>query len=537
MKKILSILSIILILFLTFSAVQATDNETIVKDKTFEAIQTTIDNANENDTILLEGTYSGSGNPIVIDKPVTIKSAGDDVKLDANSKSQVFQIHADNVILNNLGIVNGVFKDTSGITYGGAINANGNNLNILNCNFTSSSARYGGAVYCSGNGVSIVNCQFSKNSAEYSGGAFELDGDYSYIDNCIFTDNVAYHVGGDVALVGNNGILTNCQFNSINDRSKASQFGGAVVWMGKNGKLSKSVFNGYLAKKYGSAVYWKGDNGSFTYSILNTTHPYWGNPDYADNNYWGLNLKSEQDFIGSELIYYGDSYGAPKSWVNIEYFTNSINFTSNNGDALKEAMPNYKLNSTVEITNNSYIIKKATALTSSNLVTYSLYDGKSLTVVLKSGSSKLASKTVQINLNGKTYTDKTNNQGIVKFKISLKTPKTYTAAISFKGDELYKATSKKVKITVKKQKPTITIKKASKNLVQVVLKGQFKNVVAKKTLKLTINKKTYSVKTNSKGIASFKINLKTKKTYNYSVKFAGDSYYSSVLKKASLKVK
>ena len=198
MKKILSILSIILILFLTFSAVQATDNETIVKDKTFEAIQTTIDNANENDTILLEGTYSGSGNPIVIDKPVTIKSAGDDVKLDANSKSQVFQIHADNVILNNLGIVNGVFKDTSGITYGGAINANGNNLNILNCNFTSSSARYGGAVYCSGNGVSIVNCQFSKNSAEYSGGAFELDGDYSYIDNCIFTDNVAYHVGGDV---------------------------------------------------------------------------------------------------------------------------------------------------------------------------------------------------------------------------------------------------------------------------------------------------------------------------------------------------
>ena len=73
--------------------------------------------------------------------------------------------------------------------------------------------------------------------------------------------------------------------------------------------------------------------------------------------------------------------------------------------------------------------------------------------------------------------------------------------------------------------------------MQVVLKGQFKNVVAKKTLKLTINNKTYSVKTNSKGIASFKINLKTKKTYNYSVKFAGDSYYSSALKKASLKVK
>lgn len=37
----------------------------------------------------------------------------------------------------------------------------------------------------------------------------------------------------------------------------------------------------------------------------------------------------------------------------------------------------------------------------------------------------------------------------------------------------------------------------------------------KKTLKLTINKKTYKSKTNSKGIATFKLNLKTKKTYNY----------------------
>lgn len=61
--------------------------------------------------------------------------------------------------------------------------------------------------------------------------------------------------------------------------------------------------------------------------------------------------------------------------------------------------------------------------------------------------------------------------------------------------------------------------------------------MAKKTLKLTINKKTYKVKTNSKGVVTFKINLKVKKTYKYSVKFTGNNYYNSVLKKASLKVK
>ena len=537
MKKIFSLISIILVLFLTFSAVQAADNDTVVNDKTFEAIQTAIDSANENDTILLEGSYSGSGNPIVINKSVTVKSSGSDARLNANLKSQIFKIEADNVVLDNLAIFNGVSNAASGITYGGAINAEGNNLAILNCNFTSSSARYGGAVYCSGENVSIENCIFSKNTAEYSGGAFELDGDNNYVNNCIFNQNAGYHVGGDVAWVGNNGILTNCQFKSISDRTKASQFGGSVVWMGKNGKLSKSVFSGYYAKNYGSAVYWRGDNGNLTYSILIAENPYWGNPNYANYNYWGLNLNSSQDFIAGELICYNNSYSSPQSWVNIEYFSSSINFTSNNGDVLGESMPNYKLNSTVEIVNNSYIIKKSATLTGSNLVTYSLYDGKYLSVVLKSGNSKLASKTVQLTVNGKTYTKTTDAQGLVKFKISLKTPKSYSASIKFKGDKYYKSASKNVKITVKKQKPTITVKKASKKLVRVVLNDQFKKPLSKKTLKLTVNKKTYKVKTNSKGVAVFKINLKTKKTYKYTVKFAGNTYYSSVLKKASLKVK
>ncbi|MEE0901949.1 MAG: Ig-like domain-containing protein [Methanobrevibacter sp.] len=537
MKRILSVISIILILFLTFSAVQAADNETAVNDKTFEAIQAAIDNANDNDTIILEGIYSGSGNPIVINKSVIIKASGSDVKLDAGSKSQVFQIQSDNVVLENLAIVNGVSTAASGIAYGGAVNAEGNNLCILKCNFTSSSARYGGALYCSGNNVSILNCQFSKNTVEYSGGAFELDGDDCHVEGCIFTGNVAYHVGGDVAWVGNSGTLLNCQFNSISDKTKASQFGGAVVWMGKNGKMSKSVFKGYYAKKYGSAVYWRGDNGSFTYSIMNTTNPYWGNPDYAGNNYWGVNSNSADDFISHELIYFNDSYQSPQIWVNLEYFTDSINFTSNDGNALNDSMPNYMLSSGVEMINNSYIIKKATSFTCSNLVTYSLYDGKYLSIVLKSGSSKLASKSIQIKVNGKTYTRTTNAQGLVKFKISLKTPKTYTVTVKFNGDKYYKAASKSVKVTVKKQKPTITVKKASKKLVRVVLKDQFKKVMAKKTLKLTINKKTYRVKTNSKGVATFKISLKAKKTYRYSVKYAGSSYYSSVLKKASLKVK
>ena len=543
MKRILSVISIILILFLTFSAVQAADNETAVNEKTFEAIQTAIDNSSQSSIIYLEGTYLGSGNAITIEKPVTIEGKYSAV-LDAKSGSQIFKIHADGVTLKNLNIINGVVDTPSGINYGGAINAEGNNLKIIDCNFSKSSARYGGAIYSLGENVSIINCRFSQNTAEYSGGAFELDGANNYVDNCIFTNNVGYHVGGDVAWVGINGVLKNSVFNSISDTSKASQFGGAVVWMASNGTLMKSVFNGYHAKKYGSAIYWRGDNGTVSYSIFNTTTPYWGNPDYATDNYWGLNINSSDEFTQNQLIFWNGNYTSADRWVNIIEQENYVNFTSNEQIPLGDYLPDYKLNSTVTIVNNTFRYPIETKIIASNLITYSLYEGKTLKITLKdSGNNAVASKTIKIKLNGVTYTRKTNSQGIVSLKVNLKTPKTYTASVVFEGDKGYKAISKNVKVTVKKQKPTLTQKtkvlklKTKNKIIKVLLKDQFKKVMSKKTVKLTINKKTYTAKTNSKGIVSFKVTLKAKKTYKCTVKFGGNSYYNSISKKISVKVK
>ena len=55
---------------------------------------------------------------------------------------------------------------------------------------------------------------------------------------------------------------------------------------------------------------------------------------------------------------------------------------------------------------------------------------------------------------------------------------------------------------------------------------------------LKVNKKTFSAKTNSKGVATFKItNLKKKGKFTAVIKFAGSKYYNKLSKKATITVK
>lgn len=541
MKKSLILISIISLMFLSISAVAA-DNTTVVSNKTFEAIQSAVDEANESRVIQLEGTYQGSGSPITISKAVTIEAVGNGAELDAKLTSQIFKITADNVVLKNLAFVGGNPNNPSGINYGGAINNEADNLKVIGCNFTKNTARYGGAIYSTGANVSITCCGFASNTVDYSGAAIELDGDDNLVSDCTFTYNVGGHAGGDVAWIGANGILENSRFVSHGVASKATQFGGAVVWMGPNGRISTSTFDSYKSKKYGSAVYWKGTNGTLEYNIFsNIENTYWGNPDYAKNNYWGFNINSTDEFASSKLVFFNGDYVSAPKWVNIDVTEYYINFTSNDGSKLDGVLPNYMYDSGVEIINNTYKIKRQTSISCSNLITYCLYEGKSLKVILSSNGVKLPSKFVYVNINGKTLSAKTNAQGVAYVKISLKNSGTYYTSLSFKGDGDYKASLKKVKVTVKKQKPALTIQTktltAKSKTVKVVLKNQFKKAIAKTAVKITVNKKTYSAKTNSKGVATFKVNLKVKKTYKVTAKFSGNKYYNKVSKTGSIKLK
>ncbi len=77
---------------------------------------------------------------------------------------------------------------------------------------------------------------------------------------------------------------------------------------------------------------------------------------------------------------------------------------------------------------------------------------KKYTITLKTKAGKAVKKvTVTLKIKGKTYKAKTNAKGKATFKIKKLTKKgKHTAVIKFKGNKNFKASSKKVKITIKK---------------------------------------------------------------------------------------
>ncbi|WP_458404662.1 Ig-like domain repeat protein [Methanobrevibacter sp.] len=76
---------------------------------------------------------------------------------------------------------------------------------------------------------------------------------------------------------------------------------------------------------------------------------------------------------------------------------------------------------------------------------------KKYTITLKAGKKPIKKVKVTLKIKGKTYKAKTNAKGKATFKIKKLTKKgKHIAVIKFKGNKLYKATTKKVKITIKK---------------------------------------------------------------------------------------
>lgn len=511
-----------------------------VSEKTFESIQDTIDNSAQSDTILLEGSYVGSGKAININKSLTLKGL-DNARLNANSKSQIFTIKADNVVLENIEFFNGYNYDG-----GGAVYSEGNNIKIINCKFTSNYVKlYGGSILSKGDNVSIINCQFTKNTAESSGGAIELDGDNNYVDNCIFTENTGGHVGGAISWVGDNGTVKNSKFINSLDQRYPSQFGGAIVWIGSNGLVESSIFDENVAKKSGAAIYWRGTNGILKNSIFtNNTSAndtaYCGNPENVGNNYWGVNMGSKEEFLGYKFIYYNETFQTPQNWINLIVNSNEAAFKSNNGETLKESLPDYEITVNginIIISNNQYIFTKGTEIVASNKIVYN--NVESFKIALKDeNNQKVSNKNLLIKINGVEYNAKTDKNGVAGIKLKTLKPKTYNVKITFKGDVNYLKSTKTVKLTVKKQKTSMKVKtNAKKKTIKITLKNQFKKALSKKTVKLTINKKTYKLKTNKKGVVTFKPKLKNNQKYKFTAKYAGDAYHIKNAKSGFLKLK
>ena len=101
------------------------------------------------------------------------------------------------------------------------------------------------------------------------------------------------------------------------------------------------------------------------------------------------------------------------------------------------------------------VTKKATSITATDKTFKATAKTKTVTVTLSTvknpynGKTYLKSgKTLTLKVNGQTYTAKTNTKGQATFNIKLTKKGTYNAAISFAGDNTYRASSKTVKIKI-----------------------------------------------------------------------------------------
>ena len=121
-------------------------------------------------------------------------------------------------------------------------------------------------------------------------------------------------------------------------------------------------------------------------------------------------------------------------------YTLKMNFTGDKNYVGSDATTTVKIN------------KEASKLTAAKKTYKAKVKTKKYTVTLKDSKGKAIKKAkVTLKVKGKTYKATTNAKGKATFKIkNLKKKGTYSAAVKFAGNNLYKGASKKVKITVKK---------------------------------------------------------------------------------------
>ena len=165
-----------------------------------------------------------------------------------------------------------------------------------------------------------------------------------------------------------------------------------------------------------------------------------------------------------------------------------------------------------------------------------------LKITLKNIDGKaLSNKTVTVSVGKKTYKLTTDENGSAKLKFTTKV-RTVNCTIKFKETNTYFGASNSSKVIITKmptviKAPKITFNSTAYGKLKINLTDKFGKALSKKVLTVTIPslKKSYKVKTNANGIATFKFN--GPKTYNVTVKYAGNKNYAAKSVKTQLVVK
>ena len=384
--------------------------------------------------------------------------------------------------------VNCIFKNNHALLYGGAI---WGSHTVINCTFINNSAKYGGALSGS---LKVENSTFINNSANV-GAAIVIGTKNVTFKNCTFDKNVGTDVKGDIVRMG----------------SVFSLYPNIKTTYNSSAKFSIKFIYNYDPNDYnddGTPL----NSGQISFSVGNikrTVNIVNGAATFSLN---GLN-PGTYDVVWTR----SDS---------VEYFDYPTYFEGSSGYLsikINKGTPKFVVSSITTVYNG----------------------GKYLVATLKdSRNNILKNAKVTIKFNGKTYSRSTDSKGQVKLTTNGLAPKTYTAAFAYANNAYYNKASKSVKVVVKKATPKLTAKAKTFKVgvkvkkYSVTLKDNKNKVMKNTKITLKVNGKSFAVKTNSKGVATFKItNLKKKGSFKATITYAGNKLYNKVSKTAKIIVK
>ncbi|MBE6502195.1 MAG: hypothetical protein E7Z79_07105 [Methanobrevibacter thaueri] len=456
-----------------------------ITQSTFTDITNLISNAHAGDTINLEGTYYGNGSIITVNKELTISGDGETI-LDAKNLSGILSISANNVKISNIRFINGKINAN-----GGAINWIGKNGTISNCTFINCSAENGGSVYWNGENGMINKSTFDHSTATSNGGAIYWNANNGEIANSIFTNSYA-------------------------------QNGGAVyVPENRNVEIKSSIFDNNIAEEESGAVYGGtiDEDCTFknnTYTPLNTTTIISINETavYAGNDIsiTTIVLSQKGGLVNTGTV---EIYINSKLMATIPANTAYIYKTGDVGTYQVLAKfiddSSYKdSSSTAEFTVIPVDIPEEIETSTAGIFTLEFPDD--------------AEGTLTVFIDGTKYKVYDIIGGILKIDLSDKKGK-YNITFEYSGDKNYPAFKKDANITVETN-PSITASNAkvlySAGTTYKITVYKNKGITAN-SVNVVIkqnNKKFKTIKTNSKGIASFKI-TQTPGTYKLKITSLG----------------
>ena len=301
------------------------ESDEIISEKsvgTFLELQVNISTAASGSTLTLTNNYECEDDfdpeGIIIDRSITIDGNG--FIIDAQGKSRIFKVTADNVTLKNINFINGnsimggsVYFDKSGTVEncnfinntatenGGAIFATNNTI-ILNSVFDNNNAnKSGGAVYVhDAFSNSIIDSEFINNSAK-NGGAIYFNGETNNVTiSGNFKGNDAERAGGAIFVRGQS---RNNNFSAEFYDNRAGQASGGAIFfynLAENNVFESIFTTNYALYGGGMFFYKKANSNKFSSDFINNTAKSCGGAMFFHNTTDGNNFTG--DFTGNSAL-------------------------------------------------------------------------------------------------------------------------------------------------------------------------------------------------------------------------------------------